>query len=490
MILPAPHLRSLADRTRLIVDGEPFLVLGAETHNSTASSPTHLRAAFEKFVRHNCNTALVPISWELVEPREGEFDFASVDWTLDLAREHGLRLIPLWFGTWKNGQSTYAPDWVKTNGERFPRAHTAPGVACRTLSAWGEETLAADARAFGKLMAHVRERDAERTIIMVQVENEPGLLGAPRDVSPVAERAFERGVPGELGTEGSWGEVYGDAADESFMAWGTARFIGHVAAAGRAEYDLPMFANAWLDQPEQRPGEWPSGGPTAKMHGIWSVAAPAIDFLAPDIYDANFTERVGEFAALPENPVFVPETGVLHAMGDVGLVGHVLAARATWIFAAHNAIGFSPFGLDSGEDVPLLADAYAVLASAAPRLLEEQGTENLRAIFQTDQIHEWVDFGPWRLRFDYDARNAETAPGYGFVLRLAEDEFLLAGGHWMVFPETTDGAGQADFLWVEEGEFVEGEWRAARRLNGDDIWASGHRVPAGISLRRVRLYRY
>ena len=132
------------------------------------------------------------MTWELLEPVEGQFDFTVVDGLITGARDRGLKLIPLWFGTWKNTLSSYTPEWVKTNLSRFHRAEVTAGVPSATISAFCTAAEGADSRAFAALMKHIRDVDADdQTVIMVQVENEVGLLGSARDRSDVANTQFE-----------------------------------------------------------------------------------------------------------------------------------------------------------------------------------------------------------------------------------------------------------------------------------------------------------
>lgn len=304
-----PHLTKQGTATQLIVEGRPFLVLGGELHNSSSSNLDYMRPIWKHMQALNANTALALVSWELIEPQEGSFDFRLVDGLLEEARRHRLRLILLWFGSWKNGMSSYTPAWVKRDYKRFPRARIRQGETVEVLSPLAPANWEADAKAYRALLRHLRLVDGEQqTVIMMQVENEVGILGDSRDRSAIAERAFKQPVPAELPayltrngdrlvpelsriwqaagkrTSGTWEQIFGPATDEIFMAWHYARYVDQVAAAGKAEYPLPMFVNAWLSSAEGKPDDWPSGGPLPHVMDIWRAAAPHIDLLAPDIY--------------------------------------------------------------------------------------------------------------------------------------------------------------------------------------------------------------
>jgi beta-galactosidase GanA len=177
-----PHLEKRGPATQLVVDGQPFLILGGELGNSSASSREYMRDKWPKLAAMHLNTVLAPVTWETIEPQEGRFDFASVDGLIEDARAHRMHLVLLWFGTWKNSMSSYAPGWVKRDPARFPRTKGADGRAQEIISAGSVEAREADARAFAALMRHVRETDGERhTVLMVQVENEMGFLPFARE---------------------------------------------------------------------------------------------------------------------------------------------------------------------------------------------------------------------------------------------------------------------------------------------------------------------
>lgn len=242
----APHLRKQGTATQLVVGGRPFLILGGELGNSSASDLAYMEPIWAKLVRMNLNTVLAPVYWDRIELEEGRFDFTLVDALLAGARAHDLRLVLLWFGSWKNSMSCYAPLWVKADQERFPRARDQQGKGLEILSPFSEETRTADRRAFVALMRHLRDVDGQQhTVVMVQVENEIGMIPEARDYSDAANDLFAQPVPRDLTdylqehhdtlipefkkqwetggfkTVGTWEDVFGPglATDEVFMAW-------------------------------------------------------------------------------------------------------------------------------------------------------------------------------------------------------------------------------------------------------------------------------
>lgn len=329
-----PHLEKRGGATQLVVDGKPFLVLAGELHNSSSSSVEYMKPVWPRLAAMHLNTVLLPVAWETIEPEEGKFDFKCVDGLLEGARENKLKLVILWFGAWKNTYSSYVPAWVKTNTERFPRVQTSDGRDTERLSPFSTAVRDADARAFAQLMRHLREADGDkRTVIMVQVENEVGVIPESRDHSPAANAAFAAGVPSALTsfmekhrrvldpefraaweatggkTQGTWQEVFGKTSltDDLFMAWQYATYIEHVTATGKAEYPLPMFANAALIRPNYQPGQYNSGGPLPRSIDVWHAGAPSLDLLSPDIYFNEFAYWASKYAR-PDNPLFIPET--------------------------------------------------------------------------------------------------------------------------------------------------------------------------------------
>jgi hypothetical protein len=526
-----PHLRRNGQVTQLIVDGQPFLALAGELRNSSSSNLEYMKPIWPKLAQMNLNTVLAVVSWEQVEPEEGKFDFAIVDGLIDAARRHNLRLGFLWFGSWKNATSRYAADWVKVNEKRFPRVRNRDGKPLEILSPLNGETRDADARAFARFMRHIREVDAkERTVIMIQVQNEVGVLGDSRDRSAPANEAFAKPVPIELmsylqkqkgtllpelrqlweaagaKTSGTWEEVFGKGvtADEVFMAWHYARFTGRVAEAGKAEYPLPMFVNAWIVQPEDKgPGDYPSGGPVAHVHDIWRAGAPQLDILAPDIYLPNFPEIVTSYGR-SGNPLFIPES-------RAGAGG---AANAFYAIGQHGAMGYSPFAIEDREIDPEkgpMAKAYSVLSQLSSLILEHQAKGSIAGVWlNKDKPVQQVKLGSYALEFDL--RHNRRVPnegadlGYAIVLATGPDEYVVAGMDVQVTFALNPPAEQiVGLLSVEEGAYVAGRWISDRRLNGDEVQlrydlsvaaqsnqsGAGLRFPAGgPTFQRVKLYRY
>ena len=495
-----PRLEHIGDRYTLMVDGKPYFLLGAQVGNSSGW-PERLDALWPKAAAMHVNTLEVPVYWEQMEPHEGTFDDAVVDKVVQGARAHGVRLVLLWFGTWKNGKMHYVPDWVKRDTVRFPRVMTKDGKPIDVLSANATSNLEADRKAFVHLMHHLKEIDNEQhTVILVQVENEAGSLGSVRDFSPAAEQQFRTMVPAELTkalskTAGSWAQVFGDDASEYFQAWSLASYVQEIAKAGKLEFSLPMYVNNWLKSPRGFPiltvpgVDYPSGGPTWNMLSVWKAAAPAIDILAPDIYVPN-TERyrsVMEQFRRPDNPLFIPET---HGFGTFpGSQGN---ARNLFLAIGAGAIGFSPFGLDSfmperdgkpDYEQMGLADNYALLEPMASELAKLQFAGVVQTAVEEPGLSQVeLTFGAWSAQVSFPPSYTESADTSGLsptaslhmgrilVAQLGPDEFLVAGIDARVnFRRTPPGGkGQTEFLRVQEGSYNGTVWQARRLWNGDE----------------------
>ncbi len=515
------------------VNGKPFLMLAGEAHNSNSSSLAAMEPVWDKARQLCLNTVLLPVSWELIEPEEGVFRFELVDGLISQARSRGLKLGLLWFGAWKNGQCTYAPAWVKTDLNRFLRAEVVKGerrthldsfhgIEYSTLSCLCEETKAADSRAFAALMAHLKEVDGnERTVVYVQVENEPGLQGAAREHSDLADKRFSEEVPAEFvrymkahtgsmredvrsavenGAEsGSWEQVFGPMAEEIFQTYYVAGYIDAVAAAGKAEYDIPLAVNAWLEQGP--PGSYPTGGPVSKMIEVYQFAAPHIDVICPDIYVRDFCGVCDQYCR-PDNPLLIPETATHSHAGPrlVYSVGH------------YHAWGFSPFGFEEmgdpfgnmqgflfGMDTtdPLLstpqnAEEYAwynrTLEQLTPLLAEVYGTEKLQAAISERPEENCLRFPRFTFRVLMDTPVIPRKDGVCLAMQLAEDEFyLLVNACMLQFLSGDSGKPHVDILSLEEGELSDGQWKMYRRLNGDESFALDFKKP---TLLRVKLFAY
>jgi beta-galactosidase GanA len=525
---PMPRLIQHDGHYALLVDGKPFTMLGVQAHNSS-NYPAALPRVWAAVKDAHANTLEIPVAWEQIEPVEGRFDFGYVDTLVAEARRNGVRLVLLWFGTWKNTGPAYTPEWVKFDDRRFPRMLGRDGKASYCLSPLGAQTLAADKKAFVALMGHLKQIDeTKRTVIMVQVENEVGTYGTVRDFGPEGEAAFRQPVPPAVlarkkppvpgAASGTWSEVYGPYADEYFHAYAVASYIEEIAKAGRAVYDLPMYVNNALRDPLEPLAPWKgnfaSGGPTYDVIDIYKAAAPHVDIAGPDLYapqSASVAATLDKFQR-PDNALFVPEMGNAAAY-----------ARYVYRILGRGAIGVAPFGIDYADysNYPLGAKAtdktmvepFATIYAAFRPLETMWGQWALEGrtagIAEGDDrkpqsldLQGWgvtASFREWQFgTMGADAKEEDYPPGTATpnggaaFARIGPDEFIVIGQHVRLHFRPT-GANEGKrfmFARVEEGRFdAQGRWRMERNWNGDQV-DHGLNLPARPTILKIRLRTY
>lgn len=516
-----PHLKKKGTATQLIVDGKPFLVLGGELGNSSFTSLEYMAPVWAKLKAMNLNTVLVPVYWELIEPREGEFEFELYDQLFNEARKNDLKLVLLWFGSWKNSMSSHAPGWVKKDQDRFPRVKDNLGRSHEILTPFSENNLQADLKAFEALMKHIKEYDKEEhTIIMIQPENEIGMLPTARDYHPLANKKFKEDVPQELirylvknkeylvpefkevwaqnsyPENGTWEKVFGKGVhtDEIFMAWYYAKFTEAITKAGKDIYPLPMYVNAALNRPGRLPGEgYPSAGPLPHLMDVWKAATPSIDFLSPDFYNPDF-QHWCDLYTRQGNPLFVPE----HRFDNT------VAAKAAFAFGHYEAIGFSPFSIENGDDPENepLGKVYYLLSQLSPLISANQGKNKIDGVLCSKSRPETVlEFGDYQfivkhsytLGYEKNAGNADWEMAGAVIIQTSDNEFYVAGSGFVITfkniknPDLTVG-----ILKTEEGKFENNKWKVVRHMNGDQTHQGRH-IRAFLndySIQRFELYNY
>ncbi|SBV97678.1 DUF5597 domain-containing protein [uncultured Dysgonomonas sp.] len=544
-----PHLAKSGTVTQLIVNDKPFLILGGELGNSSAASGEDIERIFPKLQRMGLNTVLVPAYWDLIEPTEGSYDFSLVDKAIKQTRENDLKIVFLWFGAWKNSMSCYAPLWFKKDYKKYPRANTKAGKPLEIASSFSENVYQADNRAFSQLMKYIASIDKEEgTVIMVQIENEIGMLEDARDYSAEANKLFNESVPEVLinylnknkntlhpqmlekwekqgfKKKGNWQEIFGADlyTDEIFMAWSYARYVEKLAQTARSMHNIPLYVNAAMNSRNRKPGEYPSAGPLAHLVDIWHCGAPNIDILAPDLYD-GFVDWVAKYK-LHNNPLFIPEIKLSDSNG----------AQAFYVFGEHDAIGFCPFSIENGSDSERspLVQSYAKLRELMPLLTEHQGKNTMNGLYFDKENQKRIIYRDdlritcrhfFTLPWDSRATDGSKWPeGGGIILRLAKDEYIIAGSGIVVEFEKTDEnkaidakeLGEDGFASTGKNDRKEQIWNSSsrcgigpvdeisvnkdgtfgyiRRLNGDQTHQGRH-VRIGVddfSILHVKLYEY
>lgn len=534
----APHLE---------VNGKPMLILGGELGNSSATCGEDIEKILPKLRRMNLNCVLVPAYWELIEPEEGKFDFSLTDKVIDEARKNSLKVVFLWFGAWKNSMSCYTPSWFKEDYKKYPRAYTESGKPLEIASAFSENVFRADCKAFENWLRHLVDYDKESTVVMLQIENEIGMLENARDFSVAAEKEYKKGVPSQLmeflnknrknlhsslyskwknngfKRTGSWKEVFGDDifTDEYFMAWNYACYVERLAKKAREITDIPLFVNAAMNSRGRKPGEYPSAGPLIHLKDIWHAAAPSIDFLSPDLYDKGFTDWVKSYATA-DNTLFIPE--IRRGNGN--------AAQAFYVIGEHDAIGLSPFSIENGSDSPDSPNVkgYALLNEMMPLLIKSQGKGIMNGLyFDNDSTQRVLNHDnikitashyftlPWDPRATDGSVWQETG---GVIIQINTNEYIVAGsGIVLKFEhesETADTKKRGEDGFLENGNSTgtvkpwQGESRVGlshvsevkiddngafvpvRHLNGDETHQGRHvRIPVDdFKIIHVKLYQY
>lgn len=504
-------LKKQGSATLLTIGGKPMLILGGELSNSAAASTADIDSVMPKMARLGLNTVFVPAQWDLTEPEEGRFDFTLIDETVRKARENNLKIVFLWFGAWKNSMSCYAPLWFKRDTKRFPRAMTEDGKPLEIATAFSKDVLEADKKAFCRFMSHIKEIDSgENTVIMIQVENEIGMLESARDHCPLAEAVYRK-------EKGKWQD------DEQFQAHHYALYTEQIAKAGKAIYDIPMYVNAAMNSRGRKPGEYPSAGPLAHLMKIWKAAAPHIDIYAPDIYDTGFKDWVAQYKRA-DNPFFTPETRLVEGSG----------VRALYVFGEVDAMAFSPFAIDQARSslTENVSRAYDLIRQLTPTLIQKQGKGETWGLLFDQQDKERIITDEsvvmtcrhyFTLPWDPRATDGSTwQEGGGIIIKLGKYDYLIAGSGIVVTFQTSTEKKQENNVTRGEDGFAEqgsaadsrgkrfvgkrlgigyvdqvrfddtGQMQFVRRDNGDQSHQGRHaRIASGeYKILHVKLYEY
>ena len=526
--------RVQGNATQLIVDGKPFIILGGELGNSSASCDADIERIFPRLHQMGLNTVLTPMYWDLFEPIEGQYDYSLTDKVLQEARANDLRVVFLWFGAWKNSMSCYAPTWFKTDYKKYPRAHTKAGKPLEIASAFSENVFKADNRAFTTWLKHLKEVDQQGTVIMIQIENEIGMLEDARDYSADANKLFKANVPADLAkflkrpavdAQKSWTEVFGEGiyTDEIFQAYYYAKYVERMAQTAKSIFDVPLYVNAAMNSRGRKPGQYPSAGPLAHLKDIWHCAAPSLAWLSPDIYDSGFTSWVKQYS-LPDNQLFIPEIQRSEANG----------AQAFFVIGEHNAVGISPFSIENATDGPTYKPtmAYKKLSEMMPLINQYVGNGTMRGLYfdkdSTEKIfsEEGIKITArhfFTLPWDARATDGSPWPAAGAILiKVAPLEYVLAGSGVVVQFENEgekliqkklgedgftlnekesdnedsvkwSGSKRIGIAYCDEVEVnPDGSFKYLRRLNGDQDHQGRH-IRIGVDdfqILHVKLYEY
>ncbi len=489
-----PEIRNDNHIPTLYVQDAPYLAFAGEVHNSSGSSLAYMQDYIWPSIKElNLNTLIVPIYWELMEKVEGTYDYTLMDGIIQQARSNQKHLILLWFGLWKNGESMYVPGWMKQDSQKYFRVQTVGGEKLDTISPFCYAAVEKDKNALSHIMSHLKEIDeSESTVIAVQVENEIGVLGAERDYCKQANDAFLEKIPALLKEDGmdslDWKAGFGDNAEDFFMAYYYAKAVNEIAEAGKKEYPIPLYVNAWLEQHPWYPGTYPSGGPIKRVHHIWKKAAPAISVLAPDIYVPYAIDVMDEYH-YEDNPLLIPE-----ARKDA-----VTASYCWYAFMKHHAICYSPFGIedlglpsemvtkppkevmaelninpimfetDGGKEY--LSQVYALLEQIQPLYFKYRGTKQMQTFIKRSDtdLGTAIRFKNYDVLVEYFPAPPGNPIATGTIFELAENQFLMMGMmHRVSFRVKPGENKKIRALKLESGTISNGTWVPQRQLNGDE----------------------
>lgn len=477
-----PHLERKQSLIQLIIDGKPFVLISGELHNSSSSSPQYLAEAIRNAKQMNVNSVIASISWEQFEPNENKFDFKLIDYLIQTAEKNNLKVVLIWFASWKNGESFYPPLWVKRDVNRFYRLKNKNGDNTTTISPFCEAAMEEDGKAFNVLMNRIRQKDLHHHIVMMQVENEVGAF-SEMDYNPKVIALYNKPVPTQLisylvtnknnldtqlrrawesngsKTKGNWRELFGEknlVSQSYFMTWQYASYINEVCKLGKQAYNIPMYVNAWQEQyATEPPGKYPNGGPVSKVIDVYKAAGPYIDFISPDIYLPTFKEICSNYSQpLKDNPLFIPECDRTNP------------GKAYYAIAEKNAIGFAPFGIESMVSDLSYAQSFKVLKEMLPTIVKYQGTGKMHGYLKEGNEDSTIfEMGKYKVIIEYYAK---TDNAYGVIIQTGDNDFIVSGINSKIMFYSRDEKLVADIGEVLEGAFKADAWTTYRQLNGDE----------------------
>jgi hypothetical protein len=488
MSTPMPSIQRVNGQSRLIVDGAPFLILGVQWESDSCFSAEEMSPLFPHAAKLGANTATLPTYWREIEPETGRYVFTMLDERIRVARENGMRVIPLWFGTYKNGCLYYTPDWIQADPETYRLAVGRDGKQLVSLCPNCEATWQRDRDALKAIMAHLREVDDERTVIMFQIENEPGIFKSDRCHCPTCSERF---------SAGGYAETWGAHAAEAFSAASIATYVDRLSVEAKAIYPLPTYVNTWLS-PEvgAHPGDYPSGGAVPHMLAHFRQHLKSIDLVSPDIYSTsyrNFHRLCAAYAA-DGNPLYISEhasssgmraeRNVFYALGEFGALGF-----DPWAidYSYPNNTGPALVDLVGGEWGPQaysLRDSYVAIGRAIEPIVEAQGTGKIFTCVQEpgENVAGWAADGCDVLVSYHDREGA----GRGLIIQRSPNEFLLIGlGFSVRFQRPSPDCRLVPVTGGEFGRFEGQQWRRLHPIRRQRPGMEGN----GVSLREPSVAR-
>ena len=414
---------------RLYVDGVPYFMVSVQLDCDSCFTPRRIGELFHAAADLHCNTVAAPLYWRAVEPQEGKLDFSILSAMLEAAEREGLRMVLLWFGSYKNGGMLYAPDWVQEDTQRFRRAMTETGAALPAIACPGcAETLQCEQRTLEAIGQFLAEQDTVNRVILLQVNNESGLLGTVRCHCASCSAAYAAAAEQDA---------------EQFSARQMLAYHEALAAAFKRRHPIPCYMNAWVPSSSITGSQdyHPYGGPDKACLPHYLAHKQAIDFAAPDIYapsQTNFHRICDTYAA--GQPLYIAE----HSTG-----AHSRAELNVYYALAYRAIGFDPFALDrlsypnqlaqplyssvtaqKSREAVALSESYAPLKAANYLAAASCGTPQLQVFVQEEgDIDGFLSFDDVYIELRYSDEQHRCR---GCVIRMEERKFCILGGRMKV----------------------------------------------------------
>lgn len=480
MARPLPRIETINEQARLLVDGRPFLILGVQWDCDSCFSAAEMNPLFPHAARLGCNTVTLPTYWREIEPEPGRYDFSMLDERLRVARANNLRIIPLWFATWKNACPFYAPEYIRNDPVTYRRAVDRDGKPTVSLCPSSEVTWQRDRDALVAMMRHLHAVDSERTVIMVQIENEAGILGSDRCYCPDCQARFE---------SGGWEAQFGINAAEFFSAASIAGYIDRLAGEAKAVYPLPTYVNVWMAPAlGGTPGkDYPSGGAVQPVLDFYRQQCRHLDLVAPDIYSPSrrdFHDLCQRYCA-NGNPLFIAEhsssvngraeRNVFYAIGEFGALGF-----DPWAIDSPFPDRYSPPLVDSaggewGPQAAWLRDSYHAIGMAVEPIVDAQGSSRMFTFVQ-----EAMEGGAAWAAEGCDVFIRYPTPegmGRGIVIQLSAGEFIALGaGFEISFRMPRPECHPAPVKSAEWGYFKGDKWVSLHPMRREHLESVGNPV--------------
>lgn len=475
-----PQIVRTDGQPHLLVGGRPFLILGLQWDCDSCFSPEEMNPLFPHASRMGANTAALPVYWREVEPGPGQYDFGMMDERLCQAQAHSLRLVLLWFATWKNACTFYAPDDVRLDMARFPRAIDRSGRPTASLCPSSRITWQRDCNALRALMTHLREVDQAHTVILVQIENEPGIIGSDRCYCSVCDERFA--------SEG-WGTTWGVHAAEAFSAVSIARYIDQLAKETKAVYSLPVYVNAALPPDVGGiPGRYFSGGAVPEMLHLFRQQLQHVDLVAPDIYRGGYRDfqHLSQIYSANNNPFYIAEhssspegraeRNVFYAIGQYTAIGFDIWAIDSSFPDRYTPSLVDPVGGEWSPHAYWLRDSYIALARAQSPIVEAQGTDRLFTCVQ-----EPAEFGT-----GWEAKGCDLLISFhepnqaarGLLIQQEHNVFLLIGvGFSVRFCRPRPDGRPIPIISAEWGRYDGDAWIMLHPVRRESVESAGAPVP-------------